>query len=89
MKQVSEIKTKRSDLLKHRIQVIYAMMIYTDVLCVSIGFKEVGGLYTKELAYKIYVKKKFSLDELPVDQHIPKKYKGFPTDVVEMVQNRD
>ncbi len=81
----STLKTySRKDLLKFRLQIIYQMMQLPSVLCVSIGFKEVGGRYTKTLAYKIYVKKKLPIKEIECTNRIPPKFKGFPTDVIEM-----
>jgi hypothetical protein len=84
MEQKTLKSYSRKDLLKFRLQVIYEMMQYPNVLCVSIGFKEVEGRYTKKLAYKIYVKKKRPKKEIEPSNQIPTSYKGFPTDVVEM-----
>lgn len=86
MEQLLKTKNSRSELLKHRIKVIYAMMVYDNVLCVSIGMKEVNGSYTKDLAYKVYVKTKLPKNELPTNQQIPSTFKGYPTDVVEMTK---
>lgn len=89
MEQLIDNKTNtRDQLLKYRTQAIYAMMALKDVLCVSIGMKEVEGSYTSKLAYKVYVKKKLPSNELPKDQQIPSIFKGFPTDVVEMTKKQ-
>lgn len=78
------IKYKREDLLQYRTQIIYDMMSIPGVLCVSIGLKEVNGEYTNQLCYKIYVKDKVDISQLPDEHIIPNTYKGFPTDVVVM-----
>ena len=47
---------------------------------VDIGFKEVGGKRTEQLAIRVLVRKK---RDVRPEERLPKTIEGFPTDVIE------
>lgn len=53
-----------------------------EVVTVGIGLKEVHGQLTNQMAFRVYVKKKKALSEIPADHIIPKKIQGITTDVM-------
>lgn len=58
---------------------------FSGVQNVSVGLKEVGGKLVQELAFKIYVYEKYLAQCISVSQQLPKEFKGYCTDVVEVV----
>lgn len=54
----------------------------SGVTGVDIGYKIVGGEKTDNLAIRVYVAEKKSLDDIPTKQRIPKTIKGVKTDVI-------
>jgi hypothetical protein len=56
------------------------------VIGVGYGLKEINGKTTDQIAFRVYVRKKISPEELSPADIIPKEYKGIPTDVVLVIQ---
>jgi len=56
---------------------------FVGVTGVGVGYKQIGGQYTKQVAIIVYVKKKLPRDQIPPSQLIPIEIDGVPTDVVE------
>jgi hypothetical protein len=52
------------------------------VVEVGVGSKEVDGVATEELAFRVYVNEKLPESSLPSEEVIPKTIGGFPTDVI-------
>jgi hypothetical protein len=58
------------------------MLQIPGVVAVGIGAKESGGVFTEQIAYRIYVPAKKDLSELAPNEIIPREINGIPTDVV-------
>lgn len=56
---------------------------FRNVTGVAVGYKQVRGEYTKQVAIVVYVKQKLPPQQLPPNQIIPHEIDGVPTDVVE------
>lgn len=56
---------------------------YPNVTGVGVGFREVGGKLTEEVAVRVYVTKKVPLDALAPDAVLPSDIDGVPVDVIE------
>lgn len=72
---------------QQRLQVLYPevvkeLMSIPGVEKVGIGVKEVGEELTGEIVFRVYVKEKKPLHELPPDRIIPPEVRGIKTDVV-------
>src|SRR5438874_913469 len=50
---------------------------------VDIGFKEVGGEPTDQLAIRVLVQEKKRLEEVPEEERIPDEIEGHPSDVIQ------
>jgi len=51
------------------------------VVHVSVGAKERGGKFTREMCIRVYVAAKRPLESIPPRDHIPREIDGVPTDV--------
>lgn len=61
-----------------------AFLSLPNVNGVGIGYKEVNNINTQKLCLKVFVEKKVDLDSLSKNERVPKMYKEFITDVVEV-----
>ena len=52
------------------------------VMGVGFGLKEVGGLTTEERAFRVYVREKKPLADVPADEVLPREFEGIPVDVL-------
>ncbi|MGC5170957.1 hypothetical protein ACLQ2Q_09910 [Microbacterium sp. DT81.1] len=52
------------------------------VMGVGFGLKEVGGLTTEERAFRVYVREKKPLGDVPADEVLPREFEGIPVDVL-------
>lgn len=59
------------------------LLALPGVTGVDIGFKEVGGEVTDQLAIRVLVREKKSLDEVPEEERIPEEIEGHPADVIQ------
>jgi len=56
---------------------------YANVHGVGVGFREVAGKPTDEIAIRVYVRKKVPKDALAPRDVLPREIDGFPVDVIE------
>jgi hypothetical protein len=71
----------QAEALKHLDAVRAELLKLPNVIAVGLGLKETGGQFTKQLCYRVYVKKK--VDEAVLGAGvIPKTIAGLPTDVL-------
>lgn len=54
------------------------------VFGVGYGLREVGGVTTDEIAFRVYVREKKAQREVPSGERIPAEFEGIPTDVLRM-----
>ena len=67
-------------------KVAAALKPYQDIQQIGIGAKEKGGKILQQFAFRIYVKQKRLLQEIPLTHRIPKTILGFPTDVLNALE---
>ena len=56
---------------------------YPNVNGVGVGFKEVGGVRTDQVAIRVYVDRKLPRAQLADDEILPEEVEGIPVDVIE------
>jgi hypothetical protein len=59
------------------------LLALPGVTGVDIGFKEVGGERTGQLAIRVMVREKKPASDVPADEQIPQEIEGHPSDVIE------
>jgi hypothetical protein len=62
---------------------IVRLRAYPHVTGVGVGFKEVGGSRTDQVAVRVYVDRKVPRAELPEGELLPEEINGVPVDVIE------
>ncbi len=78
-KERLELQNKLLDLLE---EVKAEVMKFPNVVNVAIGLKETSGKLTDEIVFQVFVMEKVDKDSLDPSELIPKKIKGYKTDVV-------
>src|SRR3712207_9100147 len=54
-----------------------------NVVGIGLGYKVKNGFYTNQLCVQVFVSRKYSENEININDKIPSMYKGIPTDVKE------
>ncbi|MBE2222177.1 MAG: hypothetical protein IAF02_11580 [Anaerolineae bacterium] len=62
------------------------LMEIPGVIGVGIGIKEKSGDLTEDIAFRVYVVEKKSLEDIPTEERIPETIMGFMTDVIKVYQ---
>lgn len=76
-----ELQNKLLDLLE---DVKEKLMKFPNVINVAIGLKETAGELTEDIVFQVFVVDKIEKDSLAPSEQIPKKIKGYKTDVIKV-----
>lgn len=79
----SDIYTRQLFLLQNKDLFRQLLEKFSGVVNLGIGVKEINGLLTDQICYRIYVSKKLPPHEIPADQLIPAEMNGFTTDILD------
>ena len=79
-----EMREIQEKFLRIHKEVEEELMKIPGVAGVGIGFKEVEGIRTKEVCFRVYVYKKKNLHDISPQEVIPKTIRGYRTDVIEL-----
>lgn len=65
-----------------------ALKVFPGVIGLGVGFKEVRGQLTNEIAWRVYVKVKQPAHLLKRGDVVPRAMAGFPTDIISKLSSR-
>jgi hypothetical protein len=74
---------KQEDILRLHREALVELKKVRGVLSVGYGLRERRGQVTRDVAFRVYVRKKKPRRELSMTEIVPAAFKGIPTDVLE------
>ena len=74
---------KQEDILRLHREALAELKKVPGVLNVGYGLRECSGKVTRDVAFRVYVRKKKPRRNLSMAEIVPAAFKGIPTDVLE------